>query len=194
MVRVIGISGISGAGTSTITKALGKALNATALFWDDFDDISQSPDDYVEWFHKSGDYGDWHYPALENTLKELKEGRTLNHPATREKLVSTPLVIFDASLGRQHSATARFVDFFIHLDTNMDVALARRLIRDYGDNHKASISDVLDELQWYLSDGRPLFDARKIKASADFVVNGDNSVEKILAVIMLELKRLFFLK
>ncbi len=45
MVKIIGISGISGAGTTTLTKALGTALDATTIFWDDFDDISESPDD-----------------------------------------------------------------------------------------------------------------------------------------------------
>ncbi|HXW53424.1 MAG TPA: hypothetical protein VEL47_04880 [Myxococcota bacterium] len=44
MARIIGISGISGAGTTTTTKALAEALNATALYWDDFDDISSGPE------------------------------------------------------------------------------------------------------------------------------------------------------
>lgn len=43
-VNIIGISGIGGAGKSTLTQALGKALNATMIYWDDFDAISVEPD------------------------------------------------------------------------------------------------------------------------------------------------------
>lgn len=32
MIKIIGISGISGAGKSVVTKALGKELNATTVF------------------------------------------------------------------------------------------------------------------------------------------------------------------
>lgn len=190
MVKIIGISGISGAGSTTITKALGKALHATTLFWDDFDADSLSPDDYVEWFKKSGDYAAWFYPALENALKELKEGRRIKHPAIQEELVATPLIIFDGPLGRKHVATSCLVDYFIHLDTSMDVALARRLIRNYTSNSEASLHGILEELEWYLSVGRPLFDAHHIKALADFVVNGDLSTQEITDTIISQLELL----
>lgn len=190
MTKIIGISGISGAGTTTITKALGEKLNVTTLYWDDFDDISESPADYVEWFHKSGDYADWKYPALEKTLKELKSGRNVEHPATRDMLLATPFIIFDSSLGRKHEATARFIDLLIHLDTSMDVALARRLIRDNHEKESATVKKIVDELQWYLQVGRPLFDATNIKQTADFLVNGDLSKNEIIDIILKKLKEI----
>lgn len=183
MTKIIGISGISGAGTTTITKALGERLEATMLFWDDFDEISQGPDDYVEWFTRSGDYANWHYPALEHVLRELKEGRSLEHPVTRERLIATELVILDSSMGRKHEATGRFVDFQIHLDTSMDVALARRLVRDYCDERAPKKNDIIAELEWYLQVGRPLFVATDIKETADLVVDGDSLVEDVVTII-----------
>lgn len=183
MVQIIGISGISGAGTTTTTKALAQLFHATALYWDDFDDISQGPDDYVEWFHKSGDYDDWKYPNLETTLKELKAGHDLNHPATGERLIATAHIFFDSSLGRMHKATARFVDLMIHLNTSMDVALARRLVRDYQPKADATAKDIIEELEWYLHDGKPLFDATNIKEAADFVVDGDLPTKDIISII-----------
>lgn len=189
MAKIIGISGISGAGTTTITKALGDALGVTTVFLDDFDDISKSPSDYVEWFHESKDYADWHYPALEKVLAKLRAGHSLKHPVTKEDLLATPLIIFDGPLGRKHQATSRHVDFFIHIDTSMDVALARRLIRDYSVKMKSPCLEIIDELSWYLDIGRPLFDASEIKASADFVTNGDVPVDEVLSSIMVELEK-----
>lgn len=183
MVTIIGISGISGAGTTTTTKALAKLSKSTALYWDDFDEISQGPDDYVEWLYKSGDYADWQYPSLAQTLKELKTGHDLNHPVTGEMLVATPYVFFDSSLGRMHKATAQFVDLMIHLDTSMDVALGRRLVRDYRQKSDATANDILEELEWYLIDGRPLFDATGIKNSADVVVDGNSPTKEIIHMI-----------
>lgn len=185
MAKIIGISGISGAGTTTITEALGAKLNVTTVHWDDFDNISQSPQDYLEWFHQSKNYDDWHYPALENVLHELKRGHEVIHPALERILLPTPIVIFDGSLGRLHKATGRYIDLAIHLDTSMDVALARRLIRGFGETvTAASGHDIIDELSWYLNAGRVLFDATEIKNAADVVVDGNLSVNEIVAHIM----------
>ncbi len=46
--HIIGISGITGAGKSTLAKALSLDLKATLISWDDFDDISLEPEDYIE--------------------------------------------------------------------------------------------------------------------------------------------------
>jgi len=54
MTYIIGISGISGAGKTTLTSALCKRLKATALYWDDYGGISQAPHDYVKWYEESG--------------------------------------------------------------------------------------------------------------------------------------------
>ncbi|TXG75772.1 hypothetical protein E6Q11_06755 [Candidatus Dojkabacteria bacterium] len=151
MVKIVGISGISGAGTTTTAKLVGSALNATTIYWDDFDDISQSPSDYVEWLRNSGNYADWRYPALEETLKWLKDGRSIVHPAKGNELFPGSIVVFDAPLGRKHSSTGQYIDYLFHLNTSMDVALARRMLRDYQNKESASAKTILDELEWYLT-------------------------------------------
>lgn len=42
MPYIIWISGASGAGKSTIAKALAKKLNATVIYWDEYDEISKA--------------------------------------------------------------------------------------------------------------------------------------------------------
>jgi uridine kinase len=73
MVRIIGISGISGSGKSLLAKELGTALNATTICWDDFDDISESPADYIKWYESDRNYNAWKYDALSDVLNKLKK-------------------------------------------------------------------------------------------------------------------------
>jgi uridine kinase len=127
---IIGVSGIAGAGKSTIIKKLAQSLQATALFWDDFDAISKAPDDYVSWYmnpHRS--YDEWLYNDLADTLKKLKSGQPVLCPATGKNLQPTKYILFDAPLGYCHKATSQYIDFLVCLDTPPDIALARRLVR-----------------------------------------------------------------
>lgn len=84
MVKIIGISGVAGAGKSVIAKELGKALNATVLFWDDFDDISESLPDYIEWYKSDRDYNAWKYDSLADVLSKLKMNEKVICPATKK--------------------------------------------------------------------------------------------------------------
>ncbi|EFB40715.1 MULTISPECIES: AAA family ATPase [Parachlamydia] len=173
---VIGISGISGAGKSTLTKRLAKTLNATALFWDDFDEISQGPEDYVHWFETSHNYDDWIYDDLAATLKVLKRGQTIVCPATKKELIPTPYILFDAPLGYCHHATGQHIDFLICLDTPPDIALARRLLRDY--RSQDNLQRVLNELEGYLLKSRPLFLLAPEEKECDLMIDGSLSLDE----------------
>jgi len=157
MVKIIGIQGVSGSGKTTLTHALGKVLSATTLFWDDFDSISTSPSDYVEWFKTSKNHNDWKYDALAETLRSLKEEQSLICPATKRKLTPTKHIIFDAPLGYDHKATGKWIDFLVFLNTPPDIALARRLYRDYQPNAKRNDNDILEEIFDYLESTRPVY-------------------------------------
>lgn len=180
--KVIGISGISGAGKTTVTQELAKTLNATALFWDDFDDISVSPKDYVAWFHTGQNYEAWYYPDLATALNSLKLGQKVHHPALNISLIPTPNIIFDAPMGRLHKQTGKYIDVWIHIHIHLDVALARRMIRDLQREPK-SCSEVKEDLQYYLDQSRPLFFDNEERHEADHVIDGTLSIEdKVKAI------------
>lgn len=181
MVKIIGIQGIAGSGKTTLTQALGKALNATTLFWDDFDPISTGPSDYIEWFKTSRNHNDWRYEALAETLQSLKEGKSLTCPATQHALIPTEYIIFDAPLGYDHKATGQWIDFLVYLDTPPDIALARRLYRDYQPSAKRNHNDILEEISDYLESARPVFMAAyEMKDKADLILDGSQSIEVLV--------------
>ncbi len=187
MVKIIGINGVSGSGKTTLTRLLGNALNATTLFWDDYDSISEGPSDYVKWFNTSKDCNDWKYDALAEALHSLKESKTVICPATQRNLLPTEYVVFDSPLGYKHHATGKSIDFLVFLDTPPDIALARRLIRDYSVTSKAE--DIIMELQEYISETRPVYMASyDQKGGADLILDGNLPLDSLLTKVLDALK------
>ncbi len=173
---VVGISGVSGSGKSTLIKKLAETLQSTSIFWDDYDEISQAPQDYVEWFYSSKDYSEWIYPELVGTLRKLKKGETIICPVTGHRLTPTKYILFDAPLGYCHQATGEHIDFLICLDTAPDIALARRLIRDYQNNPNPQ--KMIQELEEYVSKSRPLFILSPEEKASELVVDGGLALQE----------------
>ena len=185
---VVGISGISGAGKSTLIQKLSELLKATTIFWDDFDEISKAPEDYVQWYTSSKKYDDWVYTDLSETLRQLKAGRTVLCPATKKELQPTEYILFDAPLGYCHRETGKHIDFLICLNTPPDIALARRLLRE----HKSStnIKAILEDLEYYLTRSRPLFILSAEEKKCDLSIDGSFSIQDQFEKALVALKRM----
>ena len=168
---LIGVSGNMGAGKSTLTKALSNALNATIISWDDFDHISVGPDDYIDWYRRGKDYSEWDYNQLSVVIKSLKEGKCVLHPIFNVCIHPTKFIVFDSPLGRFHQQTGIYIDTWVHIDAPLDVSLCRFLIRDFKGTEKTK-DDLIEEIEFYLSDSRPLFFDYDMKHSADIVIDG----------------------
>ena len=190
-VKIIGVSGISGSGKSTFVKALSKRLNASCLYWDTFDEISRSPDDYVDWFDRGKDYSEFDYQALADSLCQLKSSNSIIHPVTREKIATSSYIIIEAPLGKAHQQTGKYIDFFIHIDIPLDIALSRRMIRDAKDPTYTK-EKMLEGFRKYLTKTRRLFDSEGmclVINSADYMVDGTQEVDRQVEDVLLFLNQ-----
>ncbi len=188
---IIGISGVSGSGKTVIAKELSTKLKATSIHWDDYEEISEFPSDYIKWFHKGKDFTKWKTPALAKTLLTLKAGVDIQCPAINKLLRATPFIIFDAPLGYDHEETGQFIDFLVQLEVPLDISLVRRLMRDYLRKDVIETKDLREELQKYCDYSRPLF-LIKLKHDPDIVVDGTLSKSDILDKIIISVYETIF--
>ena len=98
-------------------------------------------------------------------------------------------IILDFPFGRRHPRFADVIDLDVFIDTPLDVAMARRILRDYsGDSRKPSeeaLKHLLDELAHYLTKARyPFLDAFKARDASDLILNGWRSLDDLKAEVL----------
>ncbi|MFC5464199.1 hypothetical protein [Lederbergia graminis] len=169
---VISISGVSGGGKTTITKYLNERLkNSKQISFDDYE--FDGPDDIMKWVDQGANYEDWNLAPLVSDI---------------ESLLAEPLdyIVLDFPFANKHSKMSNYIDLAIYIDTPLDIAMARRVIRDYSNRSNESI---LHEMENYLSNGRRgyLEMLKSIKPNSDIIVDGTLPVSKIIDTIYEEI-------
>ncbi|MDA3835790.1 MAG: hypothetical protein PF495_20655 [Spirochaetales bacterium] len=102
--------------------------------------------------------------------------------------------MYDAPLGKAHDESGRYIDFMVFIDTPLDVAMARRFLRDYlsdpSQDAECVVQGLKQELLGYLQEGRlPYLEMdRTVKPTSDFVVDGCLPIDEIRDLIVQNLK------
>ena len=197
-VVIIGISAVAGGGKTTVTKRLVEITgDAVALHFDDYDDSNVHPDNLQRWFATGADYDTYETPVFTGHLEALKAGKSITYPVGGEQRGPARYVVADAPLGRAHSDSGRFIDLMVFIDTPLDVALARRTLRDIdhegGRTTGESLEKTKDELRGYLTHGRPLYESfqERMRSTTDVIVDGTLSIDEIVKKIRSEIETRF---
>ncbi|MCH4825192.1 hypothetical protein [Planococcus halocryophilus] len=165
---VIAIASISGGGKTTIVERLNEELpNSEALYFDEYD--LEGPENVIDWLNRGNDYNEWNLTPFVKDLENLL-------------FQSLDYIVLDFPFSYQHVQTHSFINFSVFIDTPLDIALARRIIRDFQDN---SAENIVEAMKHYNSFGRQAYLEMlyTIKPSADFVVDGSLPVAKIVSLI-----------
>lgn len=182
---VISISGMPGSGKTTISKALNECLkNSVIVSFDSYDDIYLGRD-INDWSADTHDANEWHMEPMVGDIEEL---------------FAKPLdyIIIDYPFGYCNFQVGQYIDFAVFVDIPLDMALARRIIRDYTsrEEHRnkieVSLLSVEKELRHYLKVSRPTYmrlPETQLK-NADLVVNGTKNVDEICDEIITTYKLL----
>lgn len=172
---IISISANSGGGKTTITGELCNRLsNARALYFDNYE-FKKCPDNLCDWEENGSDPSEWDLTLLVDDIVKIIEGENAEY------------IILDYPFGRQDYPVKDFIDMTVFIDTPLDIALARRIMRDF---KEASADAIIKDLDFYLTKTRRLF-AKFIEdmKSSDLIVDGSLSVEEIVNSIMNEIKQ-----
>jgi uridine kinase len=168
---IFAINAISGGGKTTITKELQKYIkNSKALYFDDRNyDSDSGINDTCEWIENGCNVNLFELKRLTDDIDILiKE--------------NYDFIILDYPFGYRHKQVGPYLNYSIFIDTPLDIALARRILRDYNDN---TINSIFEEMKHYLERGRNayLYGLDSTKENADFIVDGTLSIEKIVECI-----------
>ncbi|CUB59084.1 Uridine kinase [Bacillus subtilis] len=82
----------------------------------------------------------------------------------------------------------QFIDVTIFIDTPLDIAMARRILRDYKED---TMSEIHNDLKHYITYARKAYleALHTVKPNSDIVLDGSLSVDEIINQIEEELYR-----
>ncbi len=193
---VIGISSVSGGGKTAVATKLTELLqDAVMLCFDDYDDSTIHPEDLHAWLAAGADYDVWKTPGLTRDLQSLTTGNQITSPADGSPIQAAKYIVFDAPIERAHADTGMFIDFMVFINTPLDIAMARRLLRDItsptGQGAEDSIESLKADLFSYLNGGRLLYLEleNQIKSNCDIVLDGRFTVDKLATTIYMRLSQ-----
>ena len=194
-VRIVGISSVSGGGKTTVTRRLVEVIgDAVALHFDDYDDTNVHPDDLQRWFADGADYEAYQTPVFSRHLQALKAGQSIRYPVEGKYVGPSRYVVADAPLGRTHSESGKSIDLMVFIDTPLDIAMARMILRDIERGNQSMADDTLmrvkGELSGYEGGSRPIYEnfQERLRAVSDLIVDGALDIDLIVERIRSEMR------
>jgi len=150
--------------------------------------------DSRRWIAEGADPAAWKVPKLTEDLLELRQGRPIRHSVTKLVTIPTPIIVVEEPFGRSRPELRALIDFVAVLDTPLEVALARRLLRELRSSENSESARLPSRhvkfLEEYLEKGvRNLYVAvqRLALKQADFVLDGlltpEDMADKIISLL-----------
>jgi uridine kinase len=178
---VVAMSGMSGAGKSSVIRRAAEILgDAAAVFFDDYRESSLYPPDLKEWVEHGANVDEWKTPVMAADLRKLRE----DGPA---------VILVEEPFGKMRREMAALIDLAIHIEVPADVLLARRLMRRIEEGRDAVelIERLRRDMTDHLTIGRELdaLGAAAAREAADLVVDGTKSVNEIAEEVVGEIRR-----
>lgn len=170
--KIIAIAAVSGGGKTTITSRLNQELNnSRAIYFDDYD--VEGPEDIIDWVERGADCNEWSLKPIITDVNNLLNSSDVRY------------ILLDYPFSRQHN-DMKNIDLTVFIDTPLDIAMARRLLRDF---RNTNIEVIIDELSNYLSRGRIGYEnmLETTKPNSDLVVDGSLQIDEIIKIIIDEI-------
>lgn len=169
--KTIAVSAVTAGGKTTAVNGLKIALkNSCSLHFDDYS-FEGEVDDFHQWVLDGADYNVWNLKPLENDIIRIKNSNKYEY------------LILDYPFAYRNDLIKKYIDVAVFIDTPLDIALARHIIRDM---ENASAKEICDELTRYLQYARLGYEQmiKDIVPSSDYIIDGSLDTVQIVNKII----------
>lgn len=189
---VIAVAGLSGAGKSTLVKELVQELeDAVGLYFDDYNPHlfpnSHYPEDQAQWLAEGAQPDCWSTPQMTTDLQALLRGETVKHHNGKHILEPARFIVLEEPFGRTRAAMKDLINYVILINTPLEVALARRLLREaeyseYKEHPDKFGHSVFNYLSIYIDLARPMYLAvnEYVYKDCDLILDGLKSLPEMV--------------
>lgn len=162
--KIIAIAAVTAGGKTTIVNELKKQIpNTKALYFDDYS-FEGEVDDFYEWTKQGADYNVWNLTPLVEDVINIKNS-------------DCEYLLLDYPFAYCHEALRKYIDCAIFIDTPLDIAMARRVLRDM---KSATGEEIRQEMDMYLKYARIAYVQmlKDILPSSDYVIDGTKELNE----------------
>lgn len=177
--KVVAISGVSGAGKTTIVKQLANEFDCPFLLFDDHIDKSTYPQNMKNWLNEGANVSLIRTPKFVISLKSLISKN------------SCRFIFIEEPFGRQRDSVSSLIDYVILLDQPMELCLARIIKRHIEQNSSDSIFSISNYLDKYEDHFREIYlsTVNQIRYNSDAIFDEVVSIQDTANNISNWLKR-----
>ena len=165
--KIIAIGAVTAGGKTTVVKAIKDRLPRTAALHFDAYAFEGGVEDFNEWVSKGADYNVWDLSPLIADVEKIIHSGEYDY------------LLLDYPFAYQNKQMEDYIDCCIFIDTPLDIAMARRVIRDM---KSTSADDICNEMDAYLKYARIAYVQMltDVLPMSDYVIDGANDLETII--------------
>lgn len=165
--KIIAIGAVTAGGKTTVVNAIKDRLpRTTSLHFDDYS-FDGEVDDFTEWVSEEDYYNVWDLSPLKADVERIINSGEYDY------------LLLDYPFAYRNEMMKDYLDCCIFIDTPLDIAMARRVLRDM---KEASADDIRDEMNTYLNSARSCYIGMltDILPTSDYVIDGAKELEDII--------------
>lgn len=175
--KIIAIGAVTAGGKTTVVNAIKDRLPRTASLHFDNYSFDGEVDDFTQWVSKREEYYNiWDLSPLKADVDKIINSGEYDY------------LLLDYPFAYQNKMIKDYLDCCIFIDTPLDIAMARRILRDM---NEASGDDIRKEMNAYLNSTRICYLQMQtdILPNSDYVIDGakelDDIINEIIKIIAL---------